>query len=92
MTEKYGKGIQLDPDESYEGYIEIVHTAEVVDASFSADGTAIAIASVDGYVKFFQLYMFDSEKQKCLHEWRPHDGKPLSCIIFIDNVMEYSSE
>ncbi|KAJ8960755.1 hypothetical protein NQ318_020048 [Aromia moschata] len=91
LNGKYGKG-PIDPDESYEGYIEINHTAELVDASFSSDGTAIAIASSDGYVKFFQLYMFDSEKQKCLHEWRPHDGEPLSSIIFIDNVLEYSSE
>lgn len=45
----------LDPDKSYEGYLEISHTAELVDASFSADGTAIAIASADGFVKFFQV-------------------------------------
>ncbi|KAJ8980296.1 hypothetical protein NQ317_005216 [Molorchus minor] len=91
LTSKYGCG-PLDPDEDFEGYIEINHSAELVDASFSSDGTAIAIASSDGYVKFFQLYMFDNEKQKCLHEWRPHDGQPLSSIIFIDNVLEYSSE
>nr|XP_023013294.1 enhancer of mRNA-decapping protein 4 [Leptinotarsa decemlineata] len=92
LTDKYGKGGPIDPDETYDGYIEINHTSEVVDASFSADGTAIAIACADGYVKFFQLYMFNDEKQKCLHEWRPHDGAPLSSIIFIDNVLEYSSE
>lgn len=92
LISKYGKGGPLDPDDTFEGYIEIGHNSEVVDASFSSDGTAIAIASTDGYVKFFQLYMFDNEKQKCLHEWRPHDGAPLSSIIFIDNVLEYSSE
>ncbi|KAG5876298.1 hypothetical protein JTB14_028939 [Gonioctena quinquepunctata] len=92
LMEKYGQGGPLDPDDSYEGYIEINHTSDVIDASFSSDGTAIAVASTDGYVKFFQLYMFNNEKQKCLHEWRPHDGAPLSSIIFIDNVLEYSSE
>ncbi|XP_056638330.1 enhancer of mRNA-decapping protein 4 isoform X1 [Diorhabda sublineata] len=92
LTEKYGKGSSLDLNDSYEGYIEIKYQTEVVDAAFSSDGTAIAIASADGYVKFFQLYMFDAEKQKCLHEWRPHDGCPLSSIIFIDNVLEYSTE
>lgn len=45
----------IDPDESCEGYLEINHSAELVDASFSSDGTAIAIASADGYVKFFQV-------------------------------------
>ncbi|CAG9860340.1 unnamed protein product [Phyllotreta striolata] len=91
LTSKYDKG-PLDPNENYEGYTEIKHTAEVVDASFSSDGTAIAIASVDGYVKFYQLYMSDNKNQNCLHEWMPHDGAPLSSIIFIDNVLEYSAE
>lgn len=45
----------IDPDVSYEGYLEITHSEELVDASFSSDGTAIAIASADGYVKFFQV-------------------------------------
>ncbi|CAH1183660.1 unnamed protein product [Phaedon cochleariae] len=92
LKDKYDQKTPIDPDETCEGYIEINYTSEVVDASFSSDGTAVAIASSDGYVKFFQLYMFDEEKQKCLHEWRPHDNAPLSCIIFIDNVLEYSSE
>ncbi|CAH1995790.1 unnamed protein product [Acanthoscelides obtectus] len=92
LNAKYGKGNTLDPNDTYEGYIRIPHTAEVIDASFSSDGTALAIASTDGYVKFFQLYMLDDEKQKCLHEWRPHGGEALSSIIFIDNVLEYSSE
>ncbi|XP_060517903.1 enhancer of mRNA-decapping protein 4 isoform X3 [Cylas formicarius] len=91
LTSKYGSGT-LDPNDTYEGYIEINHSSELVDASFSSDGTAIAIACLDGYVKFFQLYMFDDEKQKCLHEWQPHNGQPLTSIIFIDNVLEYSSE
>lgn len=36
--------------------------------------------------------MVDNEKQKCLHEWRPHDGKPLSAIIFVDDLLETSSQ
>lgn len=45
----------LDPDETYEGYIEINQPTEVVDAAFSSDGNAIAVASADGFVKFFQV-------------------------------------
>lgn len=56
LISKYGKGGPLDPDDTFEGYIEIGHNSEVVDASFSSDGTAIAIASTDGYVKFFQVF------------------------------------
>lgn len=44
----------IEPDESFEGYLEIPHSEELVDASFSSDGTAIATASADGFVKFFQ--------------------------------------
>lgn len=91
MNEKYGTD-PIDTDDSYEGYIEINHTADLEDAAFSMDGAAIAIVCGDGFVKFFQLYMVDEEKQKCLHEWRPHDGKPLSSIIFVDNILEFSSE
>ncbi|XP_044750702.1 enhancer of mRNA-decapping protein 4 [Coccinella septempunctata] len=82
----------VKPDENHEGYVEIVHSMHVVDVSFSSDGTAIATACLDGYVKFYQVYMGDNEKQKLLHEWVPHESKPLSCLIFIDNVLEYSSD
>lgn len=54
INAKYGSG-PIEPNENYEGYVEISHTAELVDASFSSDGTAIAVACLDGYVKFFQV-------------------------------------
>lgn len=31
------------------------HSAPLVDAAFSPDGTALATASADGYVMFFQV-------------------------------------
>ncbi|XP_072391528.1 enhancer of mRNA-decapping protein 4 isoform X1 [Diabrotica undecimpunctata] len=92
LSEKCHVNNSIDPDETFEGYIEINHNAEVIDAAFSSDGSHIAIATGDGYVKFFQLYMFNSEKQKFLYEWQPHDGTPLSSLIFIDKILEYSSE
>ncbi|KAJ8920900.1 hypothetical protein NQ315_015693 [Exocentrus adspersus] len=91
VTSKHGKG-PIDPKDSPHGYVELDHTEELVDASFSSDGNAIAIASSDGCVKFYQLYIGDNEKKKFLHSWQPHGGNPLSSIIFIDNVLEYSSE
>ncbi|XP_030765683.1 enhancer of mRNA-decapping protein 4 isoform X2 [Sitophilus oryzae] len=92
LSKKYGSEFSIDPDETYEGYIEINHTSDINNASFSLDGTAVAIACQDGFVKFFQLYMLDQPKQKCLHEWKPHNGKPLSSILFVDNVLEFSPE
>ncbi|KAF7268427.1 hypothetical protein GWI33_018437 [Rhynchophorus ferrugineus] len=92
LSKKYSNEFPIDPNENYEGYIEINHVYEITNASFALDGTAVAIASQDGYVKFFQLYMLDNPKQKCLHEWKPHNGKPLSSILFVDNVLEFSPE
>lgn len=58
VNTKYGSG-PLQPLEKYEGYGEIDgHMLNVIDASFSPDGTAIATASLDGYVKFFQVNYF----------------------------------
>lgn len=45
----------LDPKEGCRGYIEITNDAEIVDACFSVDGTAIAIACANGVVKFLQV-------------------------------------
>lgn len=62
----------IDPDESYEGYIEINPDSEVVDAAFSSDGTAIAIATANGYVKFFQVITL-LHRIECFHV----------CLIFL---------
>lgn len=33
-----------------------------------------------------QVYMADEKKSpRCLHQWNPHDGKPLSALFFLDN-------
>lgn len=76
-----------------EGYIEITeHTEPIVDAAFSPDGTAIATTSLDGDIKFFQVYMQNGGKPRCLHQWQPHGGKPLSSLFFLDNRKNYSPE
>ncbi|KAL1513336.1 hypothetical protein ABEB36_002757 [Hypothenemus hampei] len=89
LNSNYGCTEAIDPDESYEGYTEITYTSELVDASFSSDGCAIALASQDGYVQFFQLFTCEPEFNKCLHKWIPHKGKSLTSIIFVDNILEY---
>ncbi|XP_039279789.1 enhancer of mRNA-decapping protein 4 isoform X2 [Nilaparvata lugens] len=86
MVANHHRSGPVRPGEHIEGFIEInEHSQMIVDAAFSPDGTAIATASMDGEVKFFQVYMQDKSKARCLHEWKPHDGNPLSALFFMDN-------
>ena len=68
----------------------------IIEATFSPDGTALATASSDGEVKFFQIYLQNSggvqQTPQCLHQWRPHDGKPISSLFFLDDHKNYHSE
>jgi len=76
-----------------DGYIEICdHTKPIVDAAFSPDGTAIATASLDGDIKFFQVYMQNTNGPRCLHHWSPHEGKPVSSLVFLDNHKSYDPD
>ncbi|CAB3231520.1 unnamed protein product [Arctia plantaginis] len=68
------------------------HGAAILDAAFSPDGSALATASADGYVMFFQVYMHADSSPRCLHKWQPHGGKPLSCLFFLDNHKNYNTD
>ncbi|XP_043498767.1 enhancer of mRNA-decapping protein 4 [Polistes fuscatus] len=72
------------------GMIEInQHSGMIIEATFSPDGTALATASLDGEVKFFQVYMHGNShgttQPHCLHKWQPHGGRPISCLFFLDD-------
>lgn len=61
-------------------------------AIFSPDGTTLAIAFDDGYVRFYQVYMHGEDSTpRCLHEWNPHDGISINCLFFLDNHSSYNS-
>jgi enhancer of mRNA-decapping protein 4 len=36
--------------------------------------------------------MHGNESPRCLHQWSPHDGKPLSSLFFLDNHLNYNPE
>uniref|UniRef100_A0A4W6E195 Enhancer of mRNA-decapping protein 4 n=1 Tax=Lates calcarifer TaxID=8187 RepID=A0A4W6E195_LATCA len=77
----------VDATELKEGLITIKgHTQRVSEGALSPDGTVLATASHDGYIKFWQIYIEGGQdKPRCLHELRPHGGRPLSCLLFCDN-------
>ncbi|KAM3869911.1 enhancer of mRNA-decapping protein 4 [Diretmus argenteus] len=77
----------VDAADLKEGLITVKgHTQRVSEGALSPDGTVLATASHDGYVKFWQIYIEGGQDQpRCLHEWLPHGGRPLSCLLFCDN-------
>ncbi|KAJ3596303.1 hypothetical protein NHX12_002712 [Muraenolepis orangiensis] len=77
----------VDDSELKDGLIVVKgHTQRVSEGALSPDGTVLTTASRDGYVKFWQIYIEGGQNQpRCLHEWLPHGGRPLSCLLFCDN-------
>lgn len=77
----------VDASEVKDGLITVKgHTQRVSEGALSPDGTVLATASHDGYIKFWQIYIEGvQDKPRCLHELRPHGGRPLSCLLFCDN-------
>lgn len=81
----YGSG-PVKADSSMGTCVQIcAHESTIVDAAFSPDGTAIATASVDGECKFFQVYIQSEGEPTCLHRWKPHGGKPVTTLFFLDD-------
>ncbi|XP_044212244.1 enhancer of mRNA-decapping protein 4 isoform X1 [Thunnus albacares] len=77
----------VDATDLKEGLITVKgYTQRVSEGALSPDGTVLATASYDGYIKFWQIYIEGGQdKPRCLHELRPHGGRPLSCLFFCDN-------
>ncbi|XP_054714115.1 enhancer of mRNA-decapping protein 4-like isoform X2 [Uloborus diversus] len=62
------------------------HKQPITAATFSPDATALAIGSLEGIVKFFQVNTLDKDvSPRCLHQWTPHPEKSLSSLYFLDN-------
>uniref|UniRef100_A0A8C7XZ24 Enhancer of mRNA-decapping protein 4 n=1 Tax=Oryzias sinensis TaxID=183150 RepID=A0A8C7XZ24_9TELE len=77
----------VNATELKEGLITVKgHTQRVSEGALSPDGTVLATASHDGFIKFWQIYIEGGQdKPRCLHELQPHGGRPLSCLLFCDN-------
>ncbi|XP_029669673.1 enhancer of mRNA-decapping protein 4 [Formica exsecta] len=80
------------------GMMEIdQHSGTIVEATLSPDGTALATASTDGEIKFFQVFLHNTShngqpQPRCLHQWKPHGGRPISCLFFLDDHKNYQPD
>uniref|UniRef100_A0A672MEP4 Enhancer of mRNA-decapping protein 4 n=2 Tax=Sinocyclocheilus grahami TaxID=75366 RepID=A0A672MEP4_SINGR len=82
----------VDATDLKEGFITIRGHTRISEGALSPDGTVLATASHDGYVKFWQIYIEGQDQPRCLHEWQPHNGRPLSCLLFCDNHKKQDPE
>lgn len=69
-----------------EGFVKCYEEdqALITNATYSPDGTTLAISTSDGCIKFYQIY-FHETQPRLLHTWSPHDGAPISSFFFLDN-------
>uniref|UniRef100_A0A9J8CS51 Enhancer of mRNA-decapping protein 4 n=1 Tax=Cyprinus carpio carpio TaxID=630221 RepID=A0A9J8CS51_CYPCA len=82
----------VDATDLKEGFITIRGHTRISEGALSPDGTVLATASHDGFVKFWQIYIEGQDQPRCLHEWQPHNGRPLSCLLFCDNHKKQDPE
>lgn len=61
--------------------------ALITNATYSPDGTTLAISTADGFIRFYQIY-FHEITPRCLHAWSPHDGAAISSFFFLDNLTQ----
>lgn len=92
VVQAYGDGSRLNA-EMVEGTLTSRETAQITGASFSPDGTTLCVSGEDGVIRFYQVYFHTNEPQpRCLHQWTPHEGRPISSFFFLDNLTMYSKE
>lgn len=85
VTSVYGDIMDISDVQQGIVRVENGHSKAINDIALAPDGSVVATASEDGVVKFWQLDFESTEPPRCLHEWQPHDGKPVSRLLFCDN-------
>uniref|UniRef100_A0A8C6P3C5 Enhancer of mRNA-decapping protein 4 n=1 Tax=Nothobranchius furzeri TaxID=105023 RepID=A0A8C6P3C5_NOTFU len=71
----------VDATELKEGLITVKgHTQRVSEGALSPDGTVLATIPDVHNCSFLSSLL-----SRCLHELRPHGGRPVSCLLFCDN-------
>lgn len=85
ILETYNTGVHQAKDIS-EGLVRSYddERALITHATYSPDGTTLAISTADGLIQFYQIY-FHETTPRCLHVWSPHEGASISSFFFLDN-------
>lgn len=75
-----------------EGIVTIpnAHQKAITDLSMSPDGLVLASTSEDGHLKFWSID-WESKTHKCLHDYVPHNGAPVTRLIFCDDHVNHDS-
>ncbi|XP_037912102.1 enhancer of mRNA-decapping protein 4 homolog isoform X3 [Hermetia illucens] len=91
VLSSYGNG-RHSASSITEGALKLMDNAIIVTwVALSPDGTTLSVGSDDGYIRFYQVY-FHEKEPRCLHQWNPHNGKPISSFFFLDNLTKTSAD
>ncbi|XP_006822030.2 enhancer of mRNA-decapping protein 4-like [Saccoglossus kowalevskii] len=86
VVENHGNGATVQVGDVKDGVSRVNgHSQPITQAALSPDAAVLATASFDGMVKFWQIYQENSDPPRRLHQWTPHEGRPVSCLLFCDN-------
>ncbi|KAL9922946.1 enhancer of mRNA-decapping protein 4 homolog isoform X1 [Glossina fuscipes] len=74
------------------GFIKHEDKAVIITwVALSPDGSTLGVGSTDGVIRFYQVYIHD-KNPRCLHEWKPHNGKSVSSFFFLDNLTKNNTD
>ncbi|XP_055837362.1 enhancer of mRNA-decapping protein 4 homolog isoform X4 [Episyrphus balteatus] len=87
----YGIG-KFCPTDIATGYLKFYEPTLVITwVALSPDGTTLGVGGEDGIIRFYQVY-FHEKEPRCLHQWKPHGGRPVSSFFFLDNLTKTSAD
>ncbi|XP_055837361.1 enhancer of mRNA-decapping protein 4 homolog isoform X3 [Episyrphus balteatus] len=88
----YGQIGKFCPTDIATGYLKFYEPTLVITwVALSPDGTTLGVGGEDGIIRFYQVY-FHEKEPRCLHQWKPHGGRPVSSFFFLDNLTKTSAD
>lgn len=93
VLDAHGPG-SYDYAELTEGCVQHQESKAIITAAtFSPDGSTIAVGYDDGNVYFYQIYLYSKETApRRLFNWKPHEQRPVTALVFLDDHTVRMSE